>query len=131
MMPFVLIVDDEPNDLVLTGQIAHELGLKVLSAGTFNQACTILISGPPLVLAIVDLKLVGSEADGIALIGMLTEFQPHVPIVVMTGCIHGDRLEQACEKSPVLVAAKPVTRESLQRILGWFKIKGDHREGST
>ena len=81
--PRVLVVDDEPELLELVrDMVGRQVACRVYAASTLEQARRILADGPIEVL-VTDVHL--PDGDGISLLPVLRERQPHASAIVITG----------------------------------------------
>lgn len=128
MTSSVLLVEDDPNDLLIEGRLLHKLGLEVSNAGTVAQARAMVIarlgsSRPvPFDLALVDLRLVGSDGDGLDVIRYLREVCPRVPVVMVSGSIAPASLRALESLGHVYLAWKPLTSATITMMLDHYKI---------
>jgi len=64
---------------------------------------------------LLDLMMPGM--DGATFIARLREHHPTLPVIIITGHPQGDLMLRAMQHPPVLLLAKPVAREQLERTL--------------
>jgi CheY-like chemotaxis protein len=125
-----LLVDDDPDDLVLLGRALHKLGVDVTSASVVSQAESILTmrvaqdASRPFDIAFIDIKLVGSNGDGLRVANLFRQLAPSVPVVIVTAYEHPGAIAPLLGKGFVELAFKPVETETLKLILDRHKI--DH-----
>jgi len=55
------------------------------------------------------------DMNGPQFLDRLRELQPGIPVVVVTGYPDGELMKQATRHAPLLLLAKPVDRERLER----------------
>ena len=130
----ILIVEDDPNDLMLTGRLLYALGFDVISSGTANQARQFLImqvaeyGERPYDLVLIDLRLIGSDINGADIARICQEIAPKMPVVMFTGWESMRAFEELTQLRYVSVAFKPLTEETFIRILDRHKIQWKHRK---
>lgn len=114
MKPVVLVVDDEP---ALRGMIARTLeaeGYSVVMASDGLEAWGLIEEGNgPFALLIVDLVM--PKWDGMTLIRRVREQQPAQRIMIITGRVEPETLEQVSRNIPVLL--KPFAPDDLLRLV--------------
>ena len=79
----VLIVEDEPDQLMIRGMLLRESGFEVAEAATGAAALEEAATGQ-IDCAVIDLRL-PTEQEGMALIGKLKEQWPELVVMVLTG----------------------------------------------
>ncbi|MCX7372980.1 MAG: response regulator [Alphaproteobacteria bacterium] len=109
----VLLVDDEPEVLSVTGQGLKDRGHGVHTAAGGLEALGALETGLAPDLLVTDLSMPG--LDGLALIERARRLRPGLPAILLTGFVAEaqDNLEQAAESGPIAVLRKPITPEAL------------------
>ena len=109
--PRVLIVDDEPNLVeVIDDVVGRGMGCQVVSAASVAQARKVIASqGIELLVADVNLP----DGDGLSLLPVLREYQPHASAVVITGSPSVDGAIDALRGGAVDFVPKPFTRAQL------------------
>lgn len=126
--PCVFLVEDDPDDLLLQGRQLHELGLQVISAATVEQARLTVVSqmgarkGAPFDLALIDLRLVGSNGDGLGVVRYLRTVCPTLPVILVSGSISTVTLMALESMGHVSIAWKPLSQQTLVQILAAHKI---------
>jgi DNA-binding NtrC family response regulator len=124
----ILIVEDDPDDLVIAGRLFYRLGHEVTSASTIEQARTFLVSNTgkrgdrPYDLALIDLRLIGSNGDGVNVADLCQNIAPKMPVVMFTGWGSLRAFEDLVKLCYVAVAFKPLEEETVVRILDRHKI---------
>jgi CheY-like chemotaxis protein len=91
--PQILVVDDEEMGLMLVKQILTTAGYRVTTAQSGFE-CLDLFRRRPLVYQLVLLDLTMPFMDGEETFHRLREIRPDVPVMICTGFIQNDRLEQ-------------------------------------
>jgi len=129
-MPCALLVEDEPDDLILIGRRLHDLGLKVFSAGTLDHARALMISrltersDLPFSIALVDLKLIGSTGNGMDVLRTFRELAPKMPTILVSGYDLSVVLKDAKEFKFITVASKDaLDNGTLKMILDQHQIE--------
>lgn len=109
----VLLVDDEPEVLSVTGQGLKDRGHGVHTARGGLEALGALETGLAPDLLVTDLSMPG--LDGLALIERARRLRPGLPAILLTGFVAEaeDNLDQAAESGPIAVLRKPITPEAL------------------
>jgi two-component system nitrogen regulation response regulator NtrX len=82
----ILVVDDEADIRELVGGILQDEGYAVRTAATSAEALLAIRQRAPK-LVVLDVWLKGSEMDGLAILSVLKETDPVLPVVVISG--HG------------------------------------------
>jgi len=82
----ILIVDDESDIRLLIADILKDEGYETREAVNSSEAIVAIRARRPS-LVILDIWLQGSELDGMALLNLLRETHPSVPVVMISG--HG------------------------------------------
>lgn len=129
----ILIVEDDPDDLVITGRLFHRLGHEVTSASTIEQARGFLVTNigkhgdKPFDLALIDLRLIGSYGDGVCVADMCQQVAPKMPVVMFTGWGSVRAFESLVHLCYVAVAFKPLEEDTAIRILDRHKISWKYR----
>ncbi|GAB4440224.1 MAG: hypothetical protein Kow0031_22170 [Anaerolineae bacterium] len=80
----VLLVEDDPNVLMVTGSMLETLNYRVLTAVNGDEALEIYRARQDQI-AVVLTDLVMPGTDGIALANKFQEIAPELPVLVMTG----------------------------------------------
>lgn len=80
----ILLVEDNRDERELLSELLSSQGHDVETAGTFAEACE-LLQAHVFDTVVTDLQLGGR--DGLEVIGAVSNFQPGVPVIVVTG--HG------------------------------------------
>ncbi|MCI5182845.1 MAG: response regulator, partial [Candidatus Electrothrix sp. AW1] len=80
-MQTILVVDDEPNYLIVLSELLRDEGYEVFTADS-GKAGLKTVRENDLDLVISDMKMPGM--DGIELLGKLKEFNQHLPVILIT-----------------------------------------------
>jgi DNA-binding NtrC family response regulator len=130
----ILIVEDDPDDLVITGRLFHRLGHDVTSASTIEQARAFIVANigkkgeMPFDLALVDLRLIGSYECGSSIAELCQEIAPKMPVVMFTGWGSMRAFDDLVKLCYVAVAFKPLDESTIVRILDRHKIQWKYRK---
>ncbi|QJE74083.1 response regulator [Aerophototrophica crusticola] len=106
----VLLVEDEALVRLSTEDLLTELGYRVVSAGSAEEALDLLAAGQALDVLVTDIGLPGM--DGKSLARAATAQHPHLPVVLMSGY---DRT--AGDGTPWLQLEKPYSPDRLAQAL--------------
>lgn len=112
--PSVVVIDDDLGILQLIGDILRADGARVTLARGGDEGIAVVKRSPPDVL-FVDLRLPGR--DGIAIIEEVRRFQPHLPIVVLTGFGSFESSVEALRLGVSDYVTKPVTAKKISQAL--------------
>ena len=88
---------------------AKMMGLTLLSEGL----PLVSKQGPDLIL--LDLKM--PDMNGPQFLARLRETHPHLPVVIVTGYPDGELMKKTMQFAPVMLIAKPVEPELLERTM--------------
>lgn len=117
----VLLVDDSPTNLRITGAMLTRLGAEVVSAESGRAALAVVETDPAFELVLLDYQMPGLDGaeTARALHERLGEAAP--PMVALTGDVDLD-VFRACRAAGMrLVLKKPIPREHLASILTRLK----------
>ncbi len=130
-MAIVLVVEDEPQVLVLTQSYLEEQGHKVLSASTVEGALAVLESDDNVDILVTDIVLHGNVSGGIELAKRATELRPDLKVLYTTGQPVTDGTKALLvDKSAVL--EKPYTVDQLlTTLVVHFKANATHGSGEV
>lgn len=107
----VLIVDDDPKVLLLTGRILAEAGFQTTSASDGLDALEKVRQRPKAFDAVVS-DIVMPKLDGVALLGHLSRLRPSLPVVLMSGYAPPELRERGLD-APCAVLPKPCDPDAL------------------
>lgn len=117
-MDTVLIVDDEPNLVMLTKRILEEEGFQVWSASNGREAQEFILSGKQQISTIV-LDWTMPRMSGIQLLRWIKE-QPEfrdIPVVMQTALATPAHIKEGIEAGAFYYLTKPTHREVLRAIV--------------
>ena len=104
----VLVVDDEADILRTLAQLLRDSGYQVVSAASGTDAIAVATSRRP-DIALLDFAMPGM--NGVELAERLRAFQPHLPVLFVSGHAELDVLEAAVPRAHLL--RKPFRTEDL------------------
>lgn len=115
----VLCVDDDEDSLQATSALLHAWGLRVINAGSAEQAIALAREHPAVDIVLSDHQL-GNGLPGSELIYQLREVLGEIPAALITGDAVAMQAHRAGQiEFPVL--AKPVDPAELRRLLEVFQ----------
>jgi HAMP domain-containing protein/signal transduction histidine kinase/DNA-binding response OmpR family regulator len=109
----VLVVDDDVRNIFALSSVLERRGMSVLSAGTGNEAISILESTPDMAIVLMDIMM--PEMDGYETMQVIRQNPTfrRLPIIALTAkAMKGDR-EKCLEAGASEYLAKPVNTEQL------------------
>jgi CheY-like chemotaxis protein len=109
----VLVVDDDVRNIFALSSVLERRGMSVLSAGTGNEAISMLESTPDLAIVLMDIMM--PEMDGYETMQVIRQNPSfrRLPIIALTAkAMKGDR-EKCLEAGASEYLAKPVNTEQL------------------
>jgi CheY-like chemotaxis protein/signal transduction histidine kinase/HAMP domain-containing protein len=109
----VLVVDDDVRNIFALSSVLERRGMTVLSAGTGNEAISIMESTPDLAIVLMDIMM--PEMDGYETMQVIRQNPSfrRLPIIALTAkAMKGDR-EKCLEAGASEYLAKPVNTEQL------------------
>jgi len=80
-MPTILVVDDEPNYLVVLSELLRDEGFEIFTAPGTDDAMRI-VRDADLDLVITDMQM--PEKDGTVLMGQVKDFNADLPVIIIT-----------------------------------------------
>jgi CheY-like chemotaxis protein len=110
----VLVVDDDPDQRVILGEVLGELGCQVELAPDAAVALA-LLEIEPFDLVISDERMPGPS--GVELAAAVARNHPSTRVVLLTAHADGDTVDRALGARARNVLAKPVSVVDLQRVL--------------
>ena len=109
-MHTVLVVDDEPNYLVVLSEILEEEGHQVFTAQN-GEAAIRIIKESDLDLVITDMRMPGM--DGIALLKATKEYNPFLPVIMVTAFGEVEKAVAAMQAGAFNYLTKPFNNDEL------------------
>lgn len=129
-MPAVLIVDDEPNIRRMVGALLTAEGYEVRDAPDAATGLQLASELKPDV-ALVDFMMPG-ELDGMGLLGRLSQLDPELPVVMMSGRAGLTDAVRAMKLGAFTFLEKPLTPEGVLLALGSaLELRRARREASA
>jgi len=112
-----LIVDDNPVILRLCRAVLEDMGFRVLSAGSGEEALAVLATeGDYVDLLLTDIRM-GPDMDGIELGARVMERYGRIRIIYMSGFASGGLVSQMLASESALFLPKPFTVSELTAIV--------------
>jgi two-component system NtrC family response regulator len=111
-MNTVLVVDDEKNYLVVLEDLLEEEGYKVLTAASGGEAIEI-IHKTPVDTVLTDIRM--PAMSGVELLERLRDFDPDLPVILMTAYAEVDQAVAAMKKGALDHIQKPFDNKDLKR----------------
>jgi DNA-binding NtrC family response regulator len=105
----ILVVDDEPNVLVIVGAFLTKAGFAVGKSSDSDEAMRMVAGDPHIDVLVTDFAMPGMS--GAELISEAKRLQPDLKAVIMTGYPDASALEELPPGTPILV--KPFRRVDL------------------
>lgn len=109
-MHTVLVVDDEPNYLIVLSELLKDEGFEVFTAPS-AQAALPIVYGTDLDLVLSDMKMPGM--DGIELLAKIKEFNKELPVILVTAYAEVEKAVEAMHLGAFTYLAKPFSNEQL------------------
>jgi len=110
--PSVLIVDDDLLVCSTLARMVARLGCRARQANDGVRGLELVAEEPP-DLILLDLAMPG--IDGPRFLERLREGHATLPVVIVTGHPEGELMVRASAFAPVMLLAKPVDRQALER----------------
>ena len=105
----ILVVDDE--DIVLEScRRVLEGRYAVVPARSVDEALEVM-RREPIGMILLDIKMPGK--DGMSLLRVVKEKWPHIPVIVMSGYVTTEMVEQVSRTEAATFIAKPFTPDEL------------------
>jgi len=113
--PWVLLIDPNPDVQLALTDFLEARDYRVRAALNGADAIRAMEEGVAFATALLDLAL--PDMEGIDLIKALSQHDPHLPILVITGQVEIDREIQAFQHGVLAFIRKPYNREQLLTLL--------------
>lgn len=123
----VLTVDDDSLVLFITAAMLEDLGHAVITAGSGDEALSLLTANPEIDLVITDEVMPGMTGSQLAL--KVRETQPKLPVIVTTGYAELTPGSQTLQRSSPRLP-KPFTQIELARTIAATVGSFNHEAGS-
>ncbi|MGC8719204.1 MAG: sigma 54-interacting transcriptional regulator [Thermodesulforhabdaceae bacterium] len=114
MSPTVLIVDDEPNYLIVLEELLSDEGYNVLTADNATEGLQIA-SIQDVDVVVTDMKMPG--IDGMAFLDSLHKLKPDLPIIMMTAYGTIEKAVEAMKKGAFDYICKPFENEEFKVVV--------------
>ncbi|KAF0188991.1 MAG: CheY-like receiver AAA-type ATPase and DNA-binding domain-containing response [Desulfobulbaceae bacterium] len=109
-MNSILIVDDEPNYLVILSELLRDDGFEVFTASNGAEGLK-LVRDVDLDLVITDMQMPGM--DGLQLLEAIKKINNHLPVIIITAFAEVDKAVAAMQAGAFNYLAKPFSNEEL------------------
>jgi two-component system NtrC family response regulator len=109
-MHTILVVDDEPNYLIVLSELLRDEGYEVFTADSGISGLKIARE-TDLDMVISDMKMPGM--DGIELLARLKELNQHLPVILITAYAEVEKAVEAMHLGAFTYLAKPFSNEQL------------------
>lgn len=112
--PMILVVDDEADICDLMSDRLGLEGFETCTAGSGNEAVTVLKSRQDIDLIITDVRM--PDGDGLLVLEESTKLNPNLPVVIITG--FSDFPEDELRKrGATAVISKPINYDELLSVI--------------
>jgi len=109
-MNSILIVDDEPNYLVILSELLRDDGFEVFTAPGGAEGLD-LVRDVDLDLVITDMQMPGM--DGLQLLEAIKKINNHLPVIIITAFAEVDKAVTAMQAGAFNYLAKPFSNDEL------------------
>jgi two-component system, NtrC family, response regulator len=109
-MHTILVVDDEPNYLIVLSELLRDEDYEVFTADS-GPAALKIARETDLDLVLSDMKMPGM--DGIELLARLKDFNRHLPVILITAYAEVGKAVEAMRLGAFTYLAKPFSNEAL------------------
>lgn len=109
-MHTILVVDDEPNYLIVLAELLRDEDYEVFTADSASAALPI-VRDTDLDLVVSDMKMPGM--DGIAFMKKIKEFNKNLPVILITAYAEVEKAVEAMHLGAFTYLAKPFSNEQL------------------
>lgn len=106
----ILIVDDEPNYLIVLSELLRDEGFEVFTAPGGNDALKI-VEEVDLDMVISDMQMPGM--DGMALLAEIKKLDDDLPVLIITAYAEVDKAVQAMQAGAFSYLSKPFSNDEL------------------
>lgn len=119
IIPLILIVDDNQDNLLFISCILDSLNLKFISASSSGEAISLAINGQP---DLIFLDMVMPELDGLEITRRLKNhsFTQDIPIVAVTGLTLSEHKQAIKDAGCDGYVCKPFTIEEIEAQITYF-----------
>lgn len=109
-MHTILIVDDEPNYLIVLSELLRDEGYEVFTASGGAEGLQ-LAKQTDLDLVVTDMQM--PEVDGLQLLLSLKELNPELPVIMITAFAEVEKAVKAMQAGAFSYLAKPFSNDEL------------------
>ncbi|MCG6931260.1 MAG: sigma-54 dependent transcriptional regulator [Desulfofustis sp.] len=109
-MPTILVVDDEPNYLIVLSELLRDEGFEVFTAPGADEAMAI-VREVDLDLVITDMQM--PDKNGSALMEEVKDHNPDLPVIIITAYAEVDKAVAAMQAGAFSYLAKPFSNDEL------------------
>ena len=109
-MDTILVVDDEPNYLVVLSELLKDEGFEILTAQRGEDGLRI-VEETDLDLVITDMRMPGM--DGVALLRAIKSYNPNLPVIMITAFGEVEKAVVAMKAGAYNYLVKPFNNEEL------------------
>lgn len=106
----ILIVDDEPNYLIVLSELLRDEGFEVFTAPDGNEALKI-VKEVDLDMVISDMQMPGM--DGMALLAEIKKLDDDLPVLIITAYAEVDKAVKAMQAGAFSYLSKPFSNDEL------------------
>ena len=126
-MPTILVVDDEPNYLIVLSELLRDEGFEVFTAPGADEAMAI-VREVDLDLVITDMQM--PDKNGSALMEEVKDHNPDLPVIIITAYAEVDKAVAAMQAGAFSYLAKPFSNDELIATID-SHIRGSARTGRS
>lgn len=109
-MPTILVVDDEPNYLIVLSELLRDEGFEIYTAPGTDEAVSI-VKEVDLDLVITDMQMPGK--DGSVLMREVSDHNSDLPVIIITAYAEVDKAVAAMQAGAFSYLAKPFANDEL------------------
>ncbi len=109
-MPTILVVDDEPNYLIVLSELLRDEGFEIYTAPGTDEAVSI-VREVDLDLVITDMQMPGK--DGSVLMQEVNDYNSDLPVIIITAYAEVDKAVAAMQAGAFSYLAKPFSNDEL------------------
>ena len=106
----ILLVDDEPNYLIVLSELLRDEGYEVFTAENGARALE-TVKNTDLDLVLTDMQM--PEVDGLELLTHVKGFNPDLPVIIITAFAEVEKAVAAMQSGAFSYLAKPFSNEEL------------------
>ncbi len=109
-MHSILVVDDEPNYLIILSELLRDEGFEVFTAPSGREGVGYVME-VDLDLVITDMQM--PQMDGLQFLAKIKETNPHLPVIMITAFAEVDKAVAAMQAGAYNYLSKPFSNEEL------------------